>query len=158
MSKNDIIINKLKSKTQELLEELQNLTNITKKIDTKYSHLRKVFVNTHISLSKNTKSVTIMHKKQTISNKLLNFLELPYNTKLSRSEAMRMISKYCKDVDLGIGGRQFIPDQELLRIFKIKNQDANQEANQDANQEENEVLPKIYYVEIDKYIRHHFGK
>ena len=62
--------------------------------------------------------------------------------------------KYCKDSDLGIGGRQFIPDQELLRIFKIKNQDANQ----DANQEENEVLPKIYYVEIDKYIRHHFGK
>ena len=104
MSKNDIIINKLKSKTQELLEELQNLTNIIKKIDTKYSHLRKVFVNTHISLSKNTKSVTIMHKKQTISNKLLNFFELPYNTKLSRSEAMRMISKYCKDSDLGIGG------------------------------------------------------
>jgi hypothetical protein len=154
MSKNDIIINKLKSKTQELLEELQNLTNITKKIDTKYSHLRKVFVNTHIVLNKNTKQVTVMHNKQTISNKLLTFLELPYNTKLTRSEAMRMISKYCKDGDLGIGGRQFIPDQELLRIFKIKNQDANR----DANQEENEVLPKIYYVEIDKYIRHHFSK
>ena len=77
---------------------------------------------------------------------------------LKLDEAMRMISKYCKDSDLGIGGRQFSPDQELLRIFKIKNKEANQDANQDANQEENEVLPKIYYVEIDKYTRHHFGK
>ena len=48
-------IDELNKVLEKRLEELQNLTNIVKRIDTKYSHLRKVFVNTHISLNKNTK-------------------------------------------------------------------------------------------------------
>ena len=45
--------------------------------------------------------------------------------------------------------------QQMYQQSQQGGEENPQDANQDANQEENEVLPKIYYVEIDKYIRHH---
>lgn len=78
----------------------------------------------------------------TLSNDLETFLSVEHGTKLTKAQVMKTISSYIKEKDLQVAEnkRQFIPNKELSKIFKIKKPHS------------------MTFVEINKHVSHHLSK
>ena len=78
----------------------------------------------------------------TLSKDLENFLSVEHGTKLTKAQVMKTISSYIKEKNLQVAEnkRQFIPNKELSKIFKIKK------------------AQSMTFVEINKHVSHHLSK
>ena len=78
----------------------------------------------------------------TLSKDLENFLSVEHGTKLTKAQVMKTISSYIKEKNLQVAEnkRQFIPNKELSKIFKIKK------------------AHSMTFVEINKHVSHHLSK
>ena len=77
-----------------------------------------------------------------LSKDLENFLSVEHGTKLTKAEVMKSISSYIKEKNLQVveNRRQFIPNKELSKIFKMKK------------------AHSMTFVEINKHVSHHLSK
>jgi len=77
-----------------------------------------------------------------LSKDLENFLSVEHGTKLTKAQVMKTISSYIKEKNLQVAEnkRQFIPNKELSKIFKIKK------------------AHSMTFVEINKHVSHHLSK
>ncbi len=77
-----------------------------------------------------------------LSKDLENFLSVEHGTKLTKAAVMKSISSYIKEKNLQVveNRRQFIPNKELSKIFKIKK------------------AHSMTFVEINKHVSHHLSK
>lgn len=77
-----------------------------------------------------------------LSKDLENFLSVEHGTKLTKAQVMKSISSYIKEKNLQVqeNKRQFIPNKELSKIFKIKK------------------AHSMTFVEINKHVSHHLSK
>ena len=78
----------------------------------------------------------------TLSKDLENFLSVEHGTTLTKAQVMKTISSYIKEKNLQVAEnkRQFIPNKELSKIFKIKKPHS------------------MTFVEINKHVSHHLSK
>ena len=78
----------------------------------------------------------------TLSKDLENFLSVEHGTKLTKAQVMKNISSYIKEKNLQVqeNKRQFIPNKELSKIFKLKKPHS------------------MTFVEINKHVSHHLSK
>lgn len=78
----------------------------------------------------------------TLSKDLENFLSVEHGTKLTKAQVMKTISSYIKEKNLQVqeNKRQFIPNKELSKIFKLKKPHS------------------MTFVEINKHVSHHLSK
>lgn len=81
-------------------------------------------------------------KPSNISPELATFLNLSYDTKISRTDVTKLISQYIKDNNLqnSLDKREILPDEELSKII-----------NMDHNQ-------KLTFFNIQKLLNKHFLK
>ena len=78
-----------------------------------------------------------------LSNDLEKFLSVKHGTMLTKAAVMKSISSYIKEKNLQVkeNKRQFVPNKELSKIFKIKGK-----------------APSMTFVEINKHVSHHLSK
>ena len=78
----------------------------------------------------------------TLSKELETFLSVEHGTKLTKAQVMKTISSYIKEQNLQVAEnkRQFIPNKDLSKIFKIKK------------------AHSMTFVEINKHVSHHLSK
>jgi len=78
----------------------------------------------------------------TLSKDLETFLSVEHGTTLTKAQVMKTISSYIKEKNLQVAEnkRQFIPNKELSKIFKIKKPHS------------------MTFVEINKHVSHHLSK
>ena len=78
-----------------------------------------------------------------LSNDLEKFLSIKHGTMLTKAQVMKSISSYIKEKNLQVteNKRQFVPNKELSKIFKIKGK-----------------APSMTFVEINKHVSHHLSK
>tara|TARA_B110001469_G_C9647465_1_gene328083 strand:+ start:524 stop:958 length:435 start_codon:yes stop_codon:yes gene_type:complete len=77
-----------------------------------------------------------------LSKDLENFLSVEHGTTLTKAQVMKTISSYIKEKNLQVAEnkRQFIPNKELSKIFKIKKPHS------------------MTFVEINKHVSQHLSK
>ena len=90
---------------------------------------------------KKVKKHTVMHDPMNVSSELLKYLKQPSGTKLTKSEAMKMVSTQIKEQKLQNedNRRKFTPNKALAKILKMS------------------PVKTITFVELNKYLAHHFS-
>lgn len=87
------------------------------------------------------KKHTVMHDPMTISPELLKYLKKPAGTKLTKSESMKAVSALIKSNNLqnAENKRQFTPNKALAKVLNMS------------------PIKSITFVELNKYLSHHFS-
>lgn len=90
---------------------------------------------------KKVKKHTVMHDPMTVSVDLLKYLKQAPNTKMTKSETMKGVSALIKSGNLQNkdNKRQFTPDKKLAKILNMS------------------PIKSITFVELNKYLSHHFS-
>ena len=90
---------------------------------------------------KKTKKHTVMHDPMTVSPELLKYLKQPANTKLTKSETMKLVSGMIKQNNLQNedNKRKVTPNKALGKILNMT------------------PIKSITFVELNKYLSHHFS-
>jgi chromatin remodeling complex protein RSC6 len=110
LSGTGLIIRKMQSQISELTSQIQAstaalkiLTTAMKTLDKEYSKERKEYmkkIEKNTRKSKGSRNPGGFNKAAKISVELADFLELPHDTLLARTDATRRINKYIKDNNL----------------------------------------------------------
>ena len=123
---------------------LTSLTTTGKNLQQELKQIHKNYRDEHIRLTKvvKKKRITKMHLPVKVSPELRNFLHLSKGELISRKKVMGNISSYVKmnNLQLTENKRFFSPDDALLKLFNLKEAKA------------------MRFIEINKYISHHFPK
>lgn len=127
-------IDSVKDKISSYKNVMNDLQNDINKIDTNLNNYIK-FINKPKNKKKNGFAAP-----KPISNELANFLNIPHDTFISRTEVTKYITKYIKENNLQNPDdkTQIIPDNKLNNILNITSDD------------------KITFFTIQKYLNVHF--
>jgi chromatin remodeling complex protein RSC6 len=89
---------------------------------------------------KKVKKHTVMHDPMTVSAELLKYLKQPAGTKLTKSEAMKLVSGVIKTTGLQNpeNKRKFTPNKSLAKVLNMS------------------PITSITFVELNKYLAHHY--
>lgn len=90
---------------------------------------------------KKVKKHTVMHDPMTVSQELLKYLKQPAGTKLTKSEAMKLVSGIIKTTGLqnAENKRKFTPNKSLAKVLNMS------------------PITSITFVELNKYLSHHYS-
>jgi len=134
------LIESMNSKYQVMDKHIKEMKEKIITIDICFQSMLKAFNKLDKIICNLPKRQTILHKKQNISNELTNFLNLDANIQISRQQGVKMITLYCKNMNLKnqSNGRQINLDDKLVELFNLSSKKT------------------IYMIEIDKYIKQHF--
>lgn len=121
-----------------ICEELSNLNGTIKTVQGKVKDLQRNCKQA--CKPKKVKKHTVMHDPMNISAELLKYLGKASGTKMTKSEAMKLVSERVKSDGLQNqeNKRQFTPNKALAKVLNMK-------------------TPKtITFVELNKHLAHHF--
>ena len=148
MSSNQTVIapeNVVYTENQSLEEQFQNVSNDLQKISGTARHLQLTVKELQRNVRnackpRKVKKHTVMHDPMTISAELLKYLKQPTGTTLTKSEAMKAVSLTVKEGGLqnADNKRQFTPNNALAKVLNMS------------------PVKSITFVELNKYLSHHF--
>lgn len=147
--------NNLCSRVTKLMDKVQSILSVTKELAAELKVVQKEVTKLQKAAAKKTakkagatgadgapvvRKPSGFAKPALLTNDLCDFLGLPYNTLLTRTDVTRMINKYIKDNNLqGTDDKRTIkPDGELLKIVKL------------------EPTATLTYFNLQSYIKQHF--
>lgn len=89
---------------------------------------------------KKVKKHTVMHDPMTLSDELIKYLNLDKDTKMTKSECMKLVSTRVKDENMQNpeNKRQFTPNKKLGKVLNMS------------------PIKIITFVELNKHLAHHF--
>ncbi len=123
---------------KDIYDNFSKMMNLLKHTTVQFKELQK---KTKLaSKPKKVKKHTVMHDPMNVSAELLKYLKQPANTKLTKSEAMKLVSEQIKSQKLqnNDNKRKFTPNKALAKVLKMN------------------PIKSITFVELNKYLAHHF--
>lgn len=151
---NEPVVTIESSMTEDLsgfVETIQTLSTSLNKLKTEFKVLEKRVlrearymdkVNAKRNKNKGSRAPSGFVKPASISKDLAEFLGVPEDTKMARTDVTKMITSYVKEHKLqdNENGRKIVPDTKLKALLNIK-----------ANEE-------VTYFNLQKYMKPHFIK
>ena len=122
-----------------ICEELSGMCSQSRALQTRVKDLHRSYKQA--CKPKKVKKHTVMHDPMTVSSELLKYLKQPAGTKMTKSETMKAVSSIIKTSGLQNeeNKRQFTPDKKLAKILNMS------------------PIKSITFVELNKYLAHHFS-
>ena len=123
---------------KSLFDDLSQVNTAVKSIHSNVKELQK---NVKTACKpKKVKKHTVMHDPMNISAELLKYLKQSSGTKMTKSEAMKMVSSRIKTEGLqnADNKRQFTPNKALGKVLNMS------------------PIRSITFVELNKHLAHHF--
>tara|TARA_B110001469_G_C9617907_1_gene307801 strand:+ start:512 stop:991 length:480 start_codon:yes stop_codon:yes gene_type:complete len=124
---------------REICEELTGMSSNARTLQTRVKDLHRSYKQA--CKPKKVKKHTVMHDPMNISSELLKYLGKDAGTKLSKSEAMKLVSTSVREGGLQNveNMRQFTPNKKLGKVLNMT------------------PIKTITFVELNKYLSHHFS-
>lgn len=123
---------------KDIYDNFSKMMTLLKHTTVQFKELQKKAKSA--SKPKKVKKHTVMHDPMNVSTELLKYLKQPANTKLTKSEAMKLVSGQIKIQKLQNeeNKRKFTPNKALGKVLKMS------------------PIKSITFVELNKYLAHHF--
>ena len=126
-------------------DQFKNVCSDLQKLSGNARHLQLTVKELHRHVKnackpKKVKKHTVMHDPMTVSAELLKYLKQPAGTKLTKSEAMKLVSGVIKTTGLQNpeNKRKFTPNKSLAKVLNMS------------------PITSITFVELNKYLAHHY--
>ena len=121
-----------------ICEGLSGMSGAARSLQTQVKDLHRSYKQA--CKPKKVKKHTVMHDPMNISSELLKYLGKNAGTQLTKSEAMKLVSNSVREAGLqnSDNKRQFTPNKKLGKVLNMA------------------PIKTITFVELNKYLSHHF--
>tara|TARA_B100001248_G_C27080802_1_gene318253 strand:- start:76 stop:528 length:453 start_codon:yes stop_codon:yes gene_type:complete len=121
-----------------ICEELSGMSSTARGLQGRVKDLHRSYKQA--CKPRKVKKHTVMHDPMNISSELLKYLGKPAGTQMTKSESMKLVSDSVREGGLqnAENKRQFTPNKKLAKVLNMT------------------PIKTITFVELNKYLAHHF--